>query len=175
MGDPFYRARQFWRAARAVPLSRQEIERVRTVLNEDALALYQTMPPGDLHHALDIHDALVGQGYTATPLLQAALLHDVAKRQVGLAHRTGVILLNKLSPDALKRAASADTRSWRFPFHVSLHHPEIGAALAAHAGVDERALELIRAHQERTYLFTGEHAAQLREWHALLQALDDVN
>src|SRR5258708_37738716 len=102
MKDLLYRVRQFLSAANATPLTIEEVERVRSVLNDAQLALYQTMPLGDQRHGLNIFDALVAQGNDAHPLLQAALLHDVAKRQVGLGYRTGVILLNKLSQTALR-------------------------------------------------------------------------
>lgn len=175
MADPLYRVRQFLRAARAAPLTNEELERVRTVLDDGASALYQTMPLGDQHHSLKIFDALRAQGYSARPLLQAALLHDVAKRNVGLGYRTGVIVLKKISPQALARAASDNPRSWRHPFYISLHHPELGAELAARVGVDKGALVLIRAHQQETPAFTGNDAARLSEWHHALKQLDDVN
>ena len=175
MAHPLYRVRQFFDALRAVPLSKHEMERVRAVLNENAFALYQSMPLGDQRHSLKIFDALCAQGYTAPAILQAALLHDVAKRKVGLVHRTGVILLNRFAPKALPRVASASERSWRYPFYVSLHHPEIGAELAQRAGVPEPALTLIRVHQKKEYAFKGTDAAQLDEWHRALKLLDDVN
>src|SRR5512138_357636 len=121
MGDPLYRIRQFLAALRARPLTHAEQARVRTVLNEPAFALYQTMPPGDQRHSLAILDALVAQGQTARPLLTAALLHDVAKRTVGPGYRTGAVLLNKLGSDTLACAASPAPGSWRYPFYLSLH------------------------------------------------------
>lgn len=175
MADPLYRVRQFLRAARAAPLTNEELERVRSVLDDAALALYQTMPLGDQHHSLKIFDALRAQGYDAPPLLQAALLHDVAKRNLGLGYRTGVILLKKISPHALERIASENARSWRHPFYVSLHHPALGAEMAQRAGVDERAAQLIRAHQETSPQFCGNDAVLLQEWQCALKRLDDVN
>lgn len=163
------------RAVNAAPLSNSACQRVRAVLNDDAFALYQTMPPADQRHALDIYDGLRAQGFTARPLFQAALLHDVAKRELGLAYRTGVVLLNRITPLALARAANPNPKSWRYPFYVSLHHPELGAELAACAGVDERARDLIRTHQVDTCAFKGSDAAQLTEWHKALKALDDVS
>lgn len=175
MSDPLYRVRQFFRAVRAARLTPAEAARVREVLQDDGFALYQTMPPGDQRHSLKIFDALRAAGQDAPPLLQAALLHDVAKRKVGLAYRTGVILLKKFSPGSLEQIASANPHSWRHPFYLSLHHPALGAELAARAGVDAGALALIRAHQEHAPAFSGEDAAQLREWHRALERLDDVN
>lgn len=148
---------------------------MRGVLNEDALALYQTMPVGDQRHSLNILNALAARGHTANPLLQAALLHDVAKRDVGLVYRAGVIVLNKISPRAVPLVANGNPRSWRYPFYLALHHPELGAELAARAGIEELALVLIRAHQESSPGFQGPEAARLNAWHDALKALDDVN
>lgn len=172
MGGPLYRVRQFLRAHSASPLTAEEIQRVRAVLNDAAFELYQTMPLGDQRHALVLLDGLMAQGYRARPLLEAALLHDVAKRGVGLGYRTGVILLNKFSETALTRVARAGPRDWRYPFYVSLHHPELGAELAAQAGITEPTLTLIRMHQMTTPPF---HDAELCEWHRALKTLDDVN
>ncbi len=169
-----YRLRQFWDTLQAAPLTPEEQARVRVTLDAAAFELYQTMPTGDQRHSFKIYDALLQQGCRARPLLQAALLHDVAKRNVNLAYRTGVVVLKKISPHALARIASAAPHSWRYPFYISLHHPELSADLAADAGVDERALALIRAHQADAPRFDFENAASLREWHRALKALDDV-
>lgn len=173
--DPLYRVRQFFGALRAAPLTNAEIERVRAVLNEDALALYQSMPLGDQRHGLKIFDALRAQSPDARPLLQAALLHDVAKREVGLVPRSIAILLRKFSPRMLPCIASANPHSWRYPLHLSLRHPAIGAELAQRAGIEQNAVKLIRAHQEMAPAFDGKDAASLREWHRALKLLDDVN
>lgn len=167
-----YRVQQFVRAVRTPPLNETERARVRDFLGDRAFALYQTMPRGDQRHALNIFDGLVAHGYHDRPLLEAALLHDVAKRNLGLGYRTSVIFLNKLSPDALARVARANPDDWRYPFYVSLHHPEMGAELAACAGVTEPTLTLIRAHQDNTPRFED---AQLDAWRRALKQLDDVN
>lgn len=172
MSGLLYRIRQFLRAWNALPLTVEEKQRVRAILNDAAFELYQTMSLGDQRHALALLDGLLAQGYRARPLLEAALLHDVAKREVGLGYRTGVILMNKFSPTALARVARADPRDWHYPFYVSLHHPELGAALAAQAGITEPTLTLIRMHQMTTLPF---HDAELCEWHRALKTLDDVN
>lgn len=173
--DPLYRVRQFFRAVQAVPLTPPELERIRTVLNDDAFALYQTMPPGDQRHSLSIFDALRAQGHEAPSLLQAALLHDVAKRDVGLVYRTGVILLNKLAPNVLEQVASSQPHSWRYPFYLSLHHPELGAQWAQRAEVHADAVTLIRAHQTSAPGFKGNNSAMFAEWHRALKQLDDVH
>lgn len=172
MPGVLYRAQQFWRAVRTPPLSQTEKGRVRAFLGDRAFALYQTMPHGDQRHALVIFDALVAQEDRARPLLEAALLHDVAKRNLGLGYRTGVILLNKFSPGALAKVARPNPNDWRYPFYVSLHHPALGAQLAAQAGITEPTLTLMRAHQIDAPQFED---SQLAEWHRTLKALDDVN
>lgn len=175
MKDPLYRVRQFFSAVQAAPLTPDEEDRIRIVLNDDAFALYQSMPLGDQRHSLKIFDALRAQGQNAPPLLQAALLHDVAKRSVGLVYRTGVILVKQLAPHALEKIASANRNSWRHRFYLSLHHPELGAQLAQDAGVSTDALTLIRAHQEQTPRFEGPASATLHAWHRALKQLDDVH
>ncbi|OQY83672.1 MAG: hypothetical protein B6D41_16645 [Chloroflexi bacterium UTCFX4] len=167
-----YRARQFWLAVRTAPLAASENARVRACLGERAFALYQTMPRGDQRHALAIFDGLVAQGHCAPPLLQAALLHDVAKRELGLGYRAAVVLLTKFSADGLARAARAQPNDWRYPFYISLHHPRLGAQLAAQADIVEPTLTLIRAHQDALPHFAD---AQLVEWHRALKVLDDLN
>ena len=167
-----YRVQQFVRAVRTPPLSPTEAQRAHDFLGDRAFALYQTMPRGDQRHALNIFDALVAQGYRDRPLLEAALLHDVAKRNLGLGYRTGVIFLNRLSSDALARVGRPNPADWRYPFYVSLHHPEMGAELAARAGVTEPTLTLIRAHQSTQAQF--QHAP-FSDWQRALKALDDVN
>lgn len=172
----FYRVRQVWLTLHAAPLSETETRRVREYLADDkALALFQTMPPADQRHSLNILDELLAQGHGARPLVQAALLHDVAKRRVGLGARIGVVLMNALAPGLLARVASPNVRNWRYPFYLSLHHPELGAALAAAAGLDPRAVELMRAHQTVAPPFQGPDAESLRTWHRALKARDDVS
>jgi hypothetical protein len=172
MSGLLYRFRQFFSAANAAPLTDVENVRVHAALSDAAFELYQTMPDGDQRHALKIFDALVAQGHTERPLLQAALLHDVAKRSVGLGYRTGVVVMNKLSASMLARVANANESDWRHPFYISLHHPKLGAELAANAGITEPALTLIRAHQTNAPQFQD---TQLCEWHRALKMLDDVN
>ncbi len=145
-----------------------------------ALELYKKMPLGDQRHTLTILRGLQAEGYSAQPLLQAALFHDIAKGPVGLVHRTVVILANALSPSILPRLASADPHSWRHPFYLSLHHPELGAELAQREGLDPRAVTLIRRHQVALPLPDANAAAQepepeLDRWQRALKKLDDQN
>ncbi len=172
MAGPLYRVRQLALALQARSLDESETELVQEYLPPAAQELYQQMPLGDQRHGLTILRQLLAQGYRARPLLQAALLHDVAKRRVRLWRRGVVVLLNRFSRQALPRLASADPRSWRYPFYLSLHHPEIGAREAEKARLDPQAVALIRCHQAP--LPPGA-TGELSEWQRALKTLDDQN
>ncbi len=168
MAGPLYRVRQFLAAVRPRSLDAREQALVRRYLPNRAYELYRAMPVSDQRHSLTILTGLLEAGYTDRPLLQAALLHDVAKRDIGLWHRTAVILMNAVSQDLAPRVASPDPRSWRYPFYLSLNHPELGADAAARAGVDPRAVLLIRRHQS-----PPDVDGDLGRWQRALKALDD--
>jgi len=80
----------------------------------------------------------------------AALLHDVGKSGGGLRlwHRVLIVLIKALWPQLLDRLAEEEPRSWRYPFFVHQHHPELGAQLAQAAGCSTTTVALIRRHQE---------------------------
>jgi hypothetical protein len=78
-------------------------------------------------------------------VLTAALLHDAAKgRRMRLWHRVAGVLLEALAPSLLRRLASSDRRSWRYPFHLYLHHADLSADAADAAGCSPRAVAFIR-------------------------------
>ncbi len=170
MAGPVYRAGQFLAALRAQPLDDTELDLVQAYLPPRALTLFRTMPTADQRHSLMILQGLLAQGYRDLPLLQAALLHDSAKQEIGLAYRTLVILLNAVSPRLLPRLARSDPLSWRYPLYLSLRHPSLGADAAEQAGADHLAVQLIREHQS-----PGPEEGPLAVWHRALKALDDEN
>ncbi len=173
MTDPLYRARQFLNALRARPVDGQGLELARRYLPPRAAALFEAMSPADQAHSLAVLQALLDRGYRDRPLLQAALLHDVAKARIGIWHRTAVILLNAVSPDLVRRAASPDEQSWRYPFYLSVHHPALGAELAERAGLDPGAVLLIRRHQDP--LPADGPDDEQKTWQKALKAVDDRN
>jgi len=104
-----------------------------------AAALFVGMPVADRRHGLDVAERLVATGVDDPDVLAAALLHDAGKgRRLRLWHRVAGVLLEAVSPRALGRVASPDPRSWRFPFHLYVHHAAISAELATAAGCTPR-------------------------------------
>lgn len=111
----------------------------RRVLPDSAFALYRAMPVADRRHALDVVDKLLAAGHDDTDVLAAALLHDVAKGdRMRLWHRSAAVLLESVAPGLLRRLASHDVGSWRYPFHLYLHHDRLSARLAGDAGCGPR-------------------------------------
>ena len=107
------------------------------------------MPTADRRHALDVAGRLVAAGHYDPDLLAAALLHDAAKgHRMRLWHRVGGVLLEAISPRVLARLASAAEGSWRYPFHLYLHHAALSADAALAAGCTPRAAAFIRESAE---------------------------
>ncbi len=61
-----------------------------------------------------------------------------------LWHRVTGVLLEAVAPRTLARLASPDQRSWRYPFHLYLHHAALSADAALAAGCSPRTAALIR-------------------------------
>jgi hypothetical protein len=122
-----------------------ETDRARRILPDAAWPLFARMPVADRRHALDVVDRLTAAGHDDHDLLVGALLHDCAKGQrMRLWHRVAGVLLEAVMPRALSRLAVAEPRSWRFPFHLYLHHAHLSADAAAAAGCSPRAAAFIR-------------------------------
>jgi hypothetical protein len=142
-------------------------------------ALFQGMPANDQRHALAVAHSLSRSGYQGQlALLQAALLHDVAKSMgQPLPHRVLIVLLTAFWPTALVRLATTEASleqvpAWRRPFVIHARHPALGAAWARQAGCDPLAVRLIARHQAPRP--TGSSQAEDRLLLAL-QVADDAN
>jgi hypothetical protein len=121
----------------------------RHLLPESAWPLFVAMPTVDRRHALDVAGRLLAAGQTDPDLLAAAMLHDAAKgHRMRLWHRVAGVLLGAIAPRSLARLASPDERSWRYPFHLYLHHSALSAEAAVRAGCSRRAADLIRGSSE---------------------------
>lgn len=121
-----------------------EVERARPLLPDTAWPLFAGMPIADRRHALDVVARLAAAGQRDPDLLAAALLHDAGKgHRMRLWHRVGGVLLEAVAPRALARLATPDRGSWRYPFHLYLHHAALSADAALAAGCSRRAAAFI--------------------------------
>ena len=130
----------------------EDLQLARGVLHDEAWALFQSMPRGDRWHGVCVLRSIRRlERAVSRDLAQAALLHDVGKASGGLtlAHRTLIVILGRVAPELLERIASATERSWCYPFHVHLHHAQLGATRCALANCSSRTVLLVRHHETR--------------------------
>ncbi len=143
-----YRGRQFFGSLRprVDDTARNE---AYALLNPGERALFESMTLRDQQHGLDVYTRLRDQGHGERDLLVAALLHDVGKGRIALWHRVTYVVLENVAPGALARLVRpGDGPGWREALYRCLHHPELGARLAAEAGSSQRVVELIRSDGE---------------------------
>jgi len=134
--------------ARVDPSEEALVERV---LPPSAQMLFREMPVADRRHGLDVAHRLLASGHDDRDLLAAALLHDAGKgHRLRLWHRVSGVVLEAVAPGALRRMASPDPRSWRYPFHIYLHHEAISAQMAVSAGCEPRTGSFIRGQPRET-------------------------
>ena len=125
------------------------MEVARRLLPDAAWPLFTAMPIADQRHALDVMGRLLAAGDADPDLLAGALLHDAAKgHRLRLWHRVGGVLLERMAPRSLARLASSDPGSWRYPFHLYLHHAALSADAAMTAGCNPRVAAFIRGSSE---------------------------
>jgi hypothetical protein len=139
-----HRVEQFFGHVRA-NVTPAETATARGLLPDSAWPLFAAMPVADRRHAFDVMGRLIAAGHDDPDLLVAALLHDAAKgHRMRLWHRVAGVLLEATAPTQLKRLASPDPRSWRYPFHLYLHHADLSADAAGAAGCSARSVAFIR-------------------------------
>ncbi len=153
---------RFWQVRQQLgfvaPLSNEERSEVAHWLPGSAILLFETMSAADQRHALRVCRGLQERGCTEKDLLSAALLHDVGKAGGRVPFWTRpVIVIGKLCfPHLLVRLAVypregiglPHLQSWRRPLGYAWWHADIGADLAADAGLSERAILYIRTHHQ---------------------------
>jgi hypothetical protein len=186
-----YRAAQFFAAAQAglaarrgssqPDLTTDEVALIASILPAAAQqALFHRMSTNDRRHALAVLQTLRQAGHTDLALLQAALLHDMAK-SLGqpLGHRVLIVLFNAFWPAALARLARLKSTQvvtqvgpWRRPFVIHAQHPTIGAAWAEAARCEPVAVQLIACHQDKLPSIPANETERLL---AALQWADNLN
>ena len=135
------------------PLSAKERLEVARWLPASALPLFNSMSAADQRHSLRVCQGLQARGCTDPDLLAAALLHDVGKAQgrVPFWTRPAIVLGKLCAPRLLSRLATyprAGLSRWRRSLGYAWWHAEIGAEMAAKAGLSERATLYIRTHHQ---------------------------
>jgi hypothetical protein len=147
------------------PLTAKERAEVTTRLPASALPLFDTMSNADQQHSLRVCRGLLTLGCADADLLAAALLHDVGKAQgrvpfwtrpaivVGKAYAPGLLHKLVLPFDLLLQQYNGEAQGtrvprWRLALSYAWWHAELGATLAAAAGLSERAVLYIRTHHQ---------------------------
>jgi hypothetical protein len=139
------------------PLTDSEYKEVTCWLPPAALALFQTMSPADQQHSLRVCRSLQERGCTESDLLAAALLHDVGKAQerVPFWTRPVIVIGKRCAPDLLislalppEQCDEQQVPRWRRSLSYAWWHADVGANLAAVAGLSERAVLYIRTHHQ---------------------------
>ncbi|HKV84108.1 MAG TPA: hypothetical protein VJN88_06095 [Ktedonobacterales bacterium] len=145
-----YRVYQLWRSVAARPLDAEDRAIVAATLPEAARPIFYAMSRNDQRHSLTVYRALLVRGCVDADLLAAALLHDSGKGggRVRLWVRPVFVLLRAFAPGLLRWLARAPETRWRRPFYRAWRHADIGADLAARAGLSERAVLYIRTHHQ---------------------------
>ncbi len=140
-------------ALRSRPLDGSEADLVRGILATSALAdLFFGLATYEQRHALRVCRTLLEGGYgDDTDLLQAALLHDLGKRDPHTGRSVtlwgkvaNVVLVKTGGRKLVQKVASPNPASWRYIFWLQLNHEEQGEYLVRQAGSSERVATLVR-------------------------------
>lgn len=150
-----YRVYQLWRSLLPHPLTSDDHDILIATLPPAGRALFAQMSRNDQRHSLTVYRSLLARNCDDPDLLAASLLHDSGKGggRVRLWVRPPVVLLHAFAPrllDWLARQPAQGRRvpRWRRAFYYAWHHAEIGADLAAEAGLSEHSVLLIRTHHQ---------------------------
>ena len=135
------------------PLTADELAEVMAILPMEARRLFESMSPADQCHALRVCRGMRARGYEELDMLSAALLHDVGKAsgRVPFWTRPVIVLGKRLVPRLLTHLAVYPVEQrrlsrWRRSLSYAWWHAEVGADLAAQAGLNARVVHYIRMH-----------------------------
>lgn len=139
------------------PLTVEEKREVACWLPPAGMRLFSTMSNADQQHSLRVCRGLRARGCDEADLLAAALLHDVGKAQgrVPFWTRPTIVLGKICLPRALARLvvplpllSEQHVPYWRRSLSYAWWHAEVGADLAAAAGLSARSVLYIRTHHQ---------------------------
>ncbi|GCE18434.1 hypothetical protein KDK_22340 [Dictyobacter kobayashii] len=139
------------------PLSTADYNEVKSWLPAQAYALFRTMTVADQQHSLRVCRGLQERGCREPDMLAAALLHDVGKAEgrVPFWTRPTIVLGKRLTPALLQSSVlppeqieGSQCARWRRSLSYAWYHAEVGALLAAAAGLSERSVLYIRTHHQ---------------------------
>jgi len=139
-----YRCRQLLRALEE-GRSPADFSLIFQHLDGAARAAFESMSRRDRTHSLRTAQAILRRDAGDSELVIAALLHDAGKGEQQLWHRVAYVLLAELSP-ALLRSLARPGAGWRGALYRSIHHAQLGAALARSLGCSDVVCRLIEEH-----------------------------
>ncbi|NPA06596.1 MAG: hypothetical protein GXO54_04245, partial [Chloroflexi bacterium] len=129
-----YRVRQTWLYAFARPRP-ADLAEAQRLLGPQLWKVFQQQSRAEQAHALRVWRRVQDLGGDRV-VQQAALLHDVGKRNARLRlwERALVVLGRALWPRQARKWAQGTPRGWRRAFVVATHHPQWGADQVRAAG-----------------------------------------
>jgi hypothetical protein len=143
-----HRVRQFFGALRP-RVSAADRAEAYAHLPPSLRPLFESMVLRDQQHGIHVLRHIRAASRSAPEdLLAAALIHDCGKGRVLLWHRVLHVLAGALAPSLEPRLASDTGAEWRRALYRLVHHPALGAALAADAGASSEVVRLIRDQDE---------------------------
>jgi putative nucleotidyltransferase with HDIG domain len=124
---------------------------VQATLTGQQFAAFRALPAFDQAHLVRVVLWLRRHGVTDSDLLTAGLLHDIGKShngaRVSTIDRSARVVLRRFSPRMMEWLAREPAPGWRKGFALAVHHPSIGAEMAADLGCNERVCWLIANHE----------------------------